>query len=294
MFGCRMPCIIRISPLNSCTWDALRLLSCICFSATSVPFQSAVYTTPNEPLPMRRPSLSSCGGITHRPAACRAPLLREDRNCPARASSKSGSFNSLIVPGTPPPSPRAANGAYLADVWPTPCGLRFVGVGAYSLVLSISPSSLKLTLRRSELGPSASGVQPGSDAEQADGVGDLQRPALRHLALLLDRARLSQHGDGRDLGLDAVPVDAAGVRREPLGRDGIATPPRRGASSARLVVRERRPDAADVAESLVRGVVVGFGESGSSARELESSGEPLAESLMSSSLPELDDDRLML
>ena len=161
MFGCRMPCIIRISPLNSCTWDALRLLSCICFSATSVPFQSAVYTTPNEPLPMRRPSLSSCGGITHRPAACRsARCCEKDPNCPAGASSKSGSFNSLIVPGTPPPSPRAANGAYLADVWPTPCGLRFVGVGAYSLVLSISPSSLKLTLRRSELGPSASGFNP--------------------------------------------------------------------------------------------------------------------------------------
>ena len=162
MFGCRMPCIIRISPLNSCTWDALRLLSCICFSATSVPFQSAVYTTPNEPLPMRRPSLSSCGGITHRPAACcSARCCEKDPNCPARASSKEGSSNSLIVPGTPPPSPRAANGAYLADVWPTPCGLRFVGVGAYSLVLSISPSSLKLTLRRSEPGPSVgSGFDP--------------------------------------------------------------------------------------------------------------------------------------
>mmetsp|Transcript_1475 Transcript_1475/g.6019 ORF Transcript_1475/g.6019 Transcript_1475/m.6019 type:complete len:283 (+) Transcript_1475:926-1774(+) len=165
MFGCRMPCIIRISPLNSCTWDALGLSSCIRFSATSVPFQSAVYTTPKEPPPMRRPSLSSCGGITHRPAACRsARCCEKDPNeSPARAGSSKSfeiSFDSSIVPGTTPPSPRAAKGAYLADVWPTPCGLRFVGVGAYSLVLSISPSSLKLTLRRSELGPSASGFNP--------------------------------------------------------------------------------------------------------------------------------------
>ena len=42
MFGCLIPCIIRISPENSWTLDDDRLLSCICFNATSVPFQSAV------------------------------------------------------------------------------------------------------------------------------------------------------------------------------------------------------------------------------------------------------------
>ena len=67
--GWRMDCIMRTSPANSSMDSPLAFLSCICFSATSVPSQSAVNTSPNEPLPMRAPSVNSSGGITQRPAA---------------------------------------------------------------------------------------------------------------------------------------------------------------------------------------------------------------------------------
>ena len=152
--GCRRPCITRISSLNSCTVDPVRLLSCICLSATSVPFQSAVNTCPNEPLPMRQPNLSSCGGITQRPAAWRSA------RCAALCNPGSSRSPSDVTVEAPPPP----NGANFAAVFPTPPGFRFVGVGAYSTVDSNAASSRNVTLREPSRSPLAPPPKPNRSA----------------------------------------------------------------------------------------------------------------------------------
>mmetsp|Transcript_9200 Transcript_9200/g.34372 ORF Transcript_9200/g.34372 Transcript_9200/m.34372 type:complete len:253 (-) Transcript_9200:1717-2475(-) len=122
--GCRIPCIILISPANSSTDSPVTFLLCICFNATSVPFQSAVNTSPKLPAPTRRPTFSSSGGMTHRPAACRS----------ARCAAGCGSMSTSSPSAGSSPSADPEKGASFAEVLPTPPGFLRVGVGAYSTV----------------------------------------------------------------------------------------------------------------------------------------------------------------
>ena len=99
---------------------------------------------------------------------------------------------------------------------------------------------------------SLGGGQDAPAAQQRHGVGELKRAALGQPALLLDGRRLAKHGDGR-LRFETILSNAAGVRGEPLGGNGIAPPGTRA-----VVVDARSYAFVDVGWSFVRGVVVGL------------------------------------
>ena len=86
MFGCRKSRINRISAANSFTVACVETPS-VFFTATFVPCHLALYTFPNEPVPIFLPKIKSLMDIDHEPAALINAREERRSSCSAQADA---------------------------------------------------------------------------------------------------------------------------------------------------------------------------------------------------------------